>query len=152
MAAFCLDTHCVPFQCVYRNGRMPHHVGSTSDGVCREECLVRVLAVRFPKRLYKCHLSTVVSIRHRACWKFPAAQISKSCRFVIVANRACVDMTRLWGHEHNPEIVTWRYKGHPVYSVKKIGKEFVSIISATRYIHTITRAYKPSCCKQFINE
>ena len=54
--AFEMDTQSVPFYRACRNGQVPHHVGSTSDGVCGEEYLLRMLAVRFPKRKCKCHL------------------------------------------------------------------------------------------------
>lgn len=50
--AFELDTQSVSFYRAGRNGQVPHHVGSTrtSGGACGEEYLLRMLAVRFPKR------------------------------------------------------------------------------------------------------
>lgn len=58
MAAFRVDTWSDRFYCTYRNGRVPHHVGSTRDGICEEECCLRVLAVYFPK-VRVCHLTAM---------------------------------------------------------------------------------------------
>jgi hypothetical protein len=53
MASFDMHKQSGPFLHAYKNGQVRHHAGSTSDGVCGGEYLLRVQAVSFPKHQHK---------------------------------------------------------------------------------------------------
>ena len=86
MATFRVDARSGQFYCTYRNGRVPHHVGSTHDGICEEECCLRVLIVYFTK-VRVCHSSAMQT--SEGYWQMESW---KSHSIVTVVNEAHIDI------------------------------------------------------------